>query len=162
MDKFKVDQELIAKIDRILESYDYDDNSVVNILLEIQSHIPENYIPEEVAKYVGIELGIPTSKVYDVITFFSAINDKPKGRHVVQLCKSSVCRLNKYQTIRDVLEEELKIKMGETTKDGQFTLRYSACFGACDISPAFRIDDKVYGNLTKGKIKEIINTYRGL
>nr|AIZ97534.1 NAD-reducing hydrogenase large subunit HoxE [Caloranaerobacter ferrireducens] len=68
--------------------------------------------------------------------------------------------MNKYQKVREILERELGIKMGETTEDGEFSLEYTACFGACDISPAFRIDDKVYGNLNETKIKEIINSYR--
>lgn len=160
MENFKLTRHLASKIDAILESHETDKNNLVNILLEVQSLIPQNYIPEEVAKYVALKLNVPTSKVYDVITFFSALSDKPKGRHVIQLCKSTVCRLNKYQTVRDILERELGITMGETTKDGEFSLEYTACFGACDISPAFRIDEKVYGNLDENKIVEILNSYR--
>lgn len=160
MEKFTTKRSLFDKIDSILEKHNWNKNDLLAILLEIQSNISQNYIPEEVAKYISIKLNIPTSKVYDVITFFSALNDKPKGKHVIQLCKSTTCRLNKYQKVREILEEELGIKMGETTEDGEFSLEYTACFGACDISPAFRIDDKVYGNLNETKIKEIINSYR--
>lgn len=162
MENFKIDRNLFNKIKAILSEHENDQNNLLAILLEIQSLIPENYIPEEVAKYVSLELNTPTSKIYDVITFFSALSDKPKGKHVVQLCKSTVCRLNKYQNLRGFLEKELGIKMGETTEDGLFTLEYSACFGACDISPAFRIDDKVYGNLDEHRTIEIINSYRGV
>ncbi|WP_069651002.1 complex I 24 kDa subunit family protein [Caloranaerobacter ferrireducens] len=160
MEKFTTKRSLFDKIDSILEKHNWNKNDLLAILLETQSNISQNYIPEEVAKYISIKLNIPTSKVYDVITFFSALNDKPKGKHVIQLCKSTTCRLNKYQKVREILERELGIKMGETTEDGEFSLEYTACFGACDISPAFRIDDKVYGNLNETKIKEIINSYR--
>lgn len=162
MEKTIVDRSLLNNIDEIIERYNCDKHNLLTILQESQGLIPEHYIPEVVAKHIGLRLNMPISKVYDVITFFSALNDRPKGKHVIQLCKSSVCRLNKYQSLRDILERELLIKMGETTEDGSFTLEYSACFGACDVSPAFRIDDKVYGNLTEGKIIEIINDYRGI
>lgn len=162
MEKFKIDSNLFNNIQEILTNHKHDQNGLIAILLQVQSLIPGNYIPEEVARFIGMKLDIPSSKIYDVITFFSALSDKPKGRHVIQLCKSTVCRLNKYQTLRGFLEKELGITMGETTEDGMFTLEYSACFGACDISPAFRIDDKVYGNLNETKTTEIINSYRGL
>ncbi|WP_432662294.1 NAD(P)H-dependent oxidoreductase subunit E [Wukongibacter baidiensis] len=160
MEKTIVNRSLLNRIDDIIKKYDFDKHNLLTILQESQSLIPNHYIPEVVAKHIGLELGVPISKVYDVMTFFSALNDRPKGTHVIQLCKSSVCRLNKYQTVRDILERELGIEMGGTTKDGSFTLEYSACFGACDVSPAFRIDEKVYGNLTEAKIIEIINDYR--
>ena len=60
----------------------------------------------------------------------------------------------------DILESELDITMGETTPDNKFTLEYTACFGACDISPALRIDEKIYGHLNASKVKEIIQQYR--
>jgi len=162
MEKTIVDRGLLNSVDKIIEKHNFEKHNLLTILQETQSLISSHYIPEVVAKHIGLKLNIPISKVYDVITFFSALNDKPKGKHVIQLCKSSVCRLNKYQTVRDVLENELGIEMGQTTEDGSFTLEYSACFGACDVSPAFRIDEKVYGNLTKDKIIEIINDYRGI
>lgn len=162
MGKTIVDRNLLNSIDDIIKKYDFDKHNLLTILQEAQALVPNHYIPEEVAKHIGLKLNVPNSKVYDVITFFSALSDKPKGTHVIQLCKSSVCRLNKYQTVREILERELGVKMGETTKDGAFSLEYTACFGACDVSPAFRIDDKVYGNLTEGKIIEIINDYRGI
>lgn len=152
---------LYSQVNEILEKYGKSKHDLVAILLETQKLIPQNYIPENVAAYIGRELDIPISKVYDVISFYSALSDKPKGEHVIQLCKSTTCRINKYQTVRDILESELGIKMGETTSDGKFTLEYTACFGACDVSPAFRIDEKVYGNLDEVKIKDIIKSYRG-
>ncbi|SHK27045.1 NADH-quinone oxidoreductase subunit NuoE family protein [Paramaledivibacter caminithermalis] len=160
MEKNIGNKNLIKDIDSILEKYDFDNHNLLPILQETQSLIPNHYIPEEVAKYIALKLNTPTSKVYDVISFFSSLSDKPKGLHVIQLCKSAVCRLNKYQTVRDILERELGIKMGEISDDGLFSLEYTACFGACDISPAFRIDNRVYGNLTEDKIIEIINNYR--
>ncbi|WP_298836998.1 NADH-quinone oxidoreductase subunit NuoE family protein [Clostridium sp.] len=53
-----------------------------------------------------------------------------------------------------------RVKVGETTKDGIFTLMYTPCFGACDISPVFRIDENVVENLNNEKIKNIIQSYR--
>ncbi|KXG76142.1 NADH-quinone oxidoreductase subunit NuoE family protein [Thermotalea metallivorans] len=156
-----LDKDLFDKIDGIIHAYEHDRHNLVQILLQAQDLIPRHYIPMEVATYIGEQLGVPLSKVYDVISFYSALSDRPKAQHVIQLCKSTTCRVNKYQTVRDVLERELDIKMGEITSDGKFALEYSACFGACDISPAFRIDTEVFGNLNEEKIRQILDRYRG-
>ncbi|MNN64855.1 NADP-reducing hydrogenase subunit HndA [compost metagenome] len=126
----------------------------------MQAIAPQQYISADIAKFVSRSLGISLSRIYDVITFYSALSDKPRGQYVIQICNSTACMVNKYETLKDVLEQQLEIKVGETTNDGVFTLMYSPCFGACDISPAFRIGDEIFGELSKKKIKDIIHDYR--
>jgi len=64
------------------------------------------------------------------------------------------------RSIFEVLEEELKIKVGETTPDGKFTLEETSCLGICDEAPAMMINEKVYGNLTPQEIKKILKRLR--
>lgn len=153
---------LIAEVKDIIDKHENDKHNLLAILLEIQAIIPGQYISKEMAEFISKRLGVSLSRVYDVITFYSALSDKPRGKHVIQICNSTACKVNKYQTLKDALEEELSIKVGGTTSDGKFTLMYTPCFGACDISPAFRIGDEMFGNLTKEKIKEIISNYGGM
>lgn len=153
---------LIEEVNNIIDRHKNDKHNLLSILLEIQNISSEHYISKEIAEVVSKRLGISLSRVYDVVTFYSAFSDKPRGEYIIQICNSTACKINKYQTLKDVLEEELSIKVGETTLDGKFTLMYTPCFGACDISPAFRIGDEVFGKLTKEKIKEIISNYGGM
>lgn len=155
-----LEKDTLIKVKNILSLYENNENDLLAILLEVQENIPEQYIPKEVAKFISEDLNIPLSRVYDVITFYSALSDKPRGRFIIQICNSIVCKVNKYMTLRDFLEEHLGIKVGETTQDGKFTLVYASCLGACDLSPVFRIGEEVYGNLTEEKIKTIIEDYR--
>jgi NADH:ubiquinone oxidoreductase subunit E len=64
------------------------------------------------------------------------------------------------QMMLKALEEELKIVAGETTQDEKFTLEAVLCLGLCDKAPAMMINDKIYENLTKEKIKETISELR--
>lgn len=155
-----LEKNLQEKVKNILYAYENNENDLLAILLEVQGSIPEQYIPKEVARFISEYLGVPLSRVYDVITFYSALSDKPRGQHIIQICNSIVCKVNKYMSLRDVLEKILVIKVGETTQDGKFTLVYTSCLGACDISPVIRIGEDVYGNLTEERIKEIIEDYR--
>ncbi|WBW99224.1 NADH-quinone oxidoreductase subunit NuoE family protein [Oceanirhabdus sp. W0125-5] len=160
MSDFIFNEELMLKIDSILEENDYSELKLLSILLQVQEIIPGNFIPEVITKYISKKISVPLSKTYEVITFFEALSTEPKGKIIIQVCKSPVCTVKKFETILEPLQNELGISVGETTEDGLFTLQYSSCFGACDISPAIRINNEVHGNLTKDKIKDIINSYR--
>lgn len=148
-------------INDILEKHKYDEDSLILILMEVQKISNDKYVSEEVARYIANSINIPHNKIYEVLSFFSALNDEKKGAFHIQLCDSTVCRVNKKDIIEEFIKKELNIKIGETTKDNMFTLEYTPCFGACDISPAFRINKKVYGNLTISKVKGILNDLRG-
>lgn len=155
-----LEKDLYLKIEEIIEKYENNKNNILGILLEVQAIAPQQYISADIAKFVSRGLGISLSRTYDVITFYSALSDKPRGQYVIQICNSTACMVNKYETLKEVLEQQLEIKVGETTNDGMFTLMYSPCFGACDVSPAFRIGDEIFGELSKKKIKDIIHDYR--
>lgn len=160
MASITLEDELYLEVKKILNKYENNKNNLLAMLLEIQTIIPEKYIPKEVAKFISEYLGVKPARIYDVITFYSALSDKPRGQYVIQICDSTACKVNKYETLKDVLEQQLEVKVGETTDDGVFTLMYTPCFGACDISPAFRIGENVYGKLNKKKVKDIIHNYR--
>ncbi|QZY53767.1 complex I 24 kDa subunit family protein [Crassaminicella profunda] len=147
-------------IAQIIKKYNNDPKALIPILMNIQEEIAEKYISEEVAKYVSKQLNISSSHVYEVVTFFSALHEEPKGKYLIQLCNSTVCSLKKSHKIREVLESALGIKMGETTADKMFTLEYTTCFGACDISPAMRVNKKVYGYLNEEKVMSVIDGLR--
>jgi len=155
-----LEKDLYLKIEEILEKYENNKNNILAILLEVQTIAPQQYISADIAKFVSKNLGISLSRTYDVITFYSALSDKPRGQYVIQICNSTACMVNKYETLKEVLEKQLEIKVGETTSDGIFTLMYSPCFGACDVSPAFRIGEDIFGNLSKKKIKDILQDFR--
>ncbi|UUV17469.1 NAD(P)H-dependent oxidoreductase subunit E [Fusobacteria bacterium ZRK30] len=151
----------IQDVNKILKKYEYKDSSLIPILQEVQKLNEEKYISEEMAKYVATEMEISKTRIYEVITFFSALNDKPKGKYFIQLCNSTVCEITDKETIENSLINELGIQVGETSQDKMFTLEYTPCFGACDVSPAMRVNKVVYGNLTESKIKSIVSKLRG-
>ena len=134
--------------------------SLLTILLEIQNASGENCVAEEWARVVSEELEIPLTMVFDILSYYSMFSTKPRGRYVIEICKSAPCSVTKSGEILRIFEKELGIKLGETTQDKLFTLMHTACVGACDIGPVAKIGDKIYGNLTKEAIIEIIRSYR--
>ena len=137
-------------------------DKLVGVLIEYQKTKSRNYLTNEDLNDVAKKMGLPESRVYSVATFYSLLSVQPKGKYVIQICRDVPCLVNGSFDIREELETALQISMGETTKDGLFSLEYASCLGYCEMAPVMRIDQKIYGNLNSRKLAEIIAEYRRL
>lgn len=137
-----------AVIDRIIADHGGDSTQLVGILLSVQAASERKYISQPVAVYVAAKLGLKITQLYDVITFYSALYDKPRAKYPLEVCSSAPCRVNDSDTLVETLKDILGIDLGEVTYDGRFTIQKVPCFGACDKAPAVRVNGVVYGKLT--------------
>lgn len=148
------------KVLEIVNQCGKDESKLLEILLEVQNASDLNYISKENAKLIAEALGIPLSRVYEVISFYSMLSLHPRGRYVIEVCNSSACHVKGGKKMLEMIEELLGVSAGEATEDKHFYIEEVSCFGACDVAPAIKIGPKVYGNLTREKLNEIINSYR--
>ncbi len=125
------------------------------VMLE-EAQSKSGYLSEDVIAEVAQSVAMSLSDVYGVATFYSFLSTKPLGRNIVRICQSLPCYLKDSQMIIESLEDELGIKPGETTPDGKFSLGLTNCIGACDKAPAMMINNDVHGDLTPGKIAQIL------
>lgn len=146
--------------EEIFEKYENKPENILLILHEIQDKNPYKYLTEEDIKEVAEKLDLPFSFVYGVASFYSMFSLKPRGRYIIRICESPPCHLMGAESILDELKNILKIDIGETTNDKLFTLELSSCLGVCGVAPAIMINNEVYGNLTRKKIREIIENLR--
>lgn len=118
------------------------------------------YLPKEVQAFVGDKLGIPASKVYGVVSFYSYFTTEPRGEYVVNVCLGTACFVRGAAAVLEQFEKDLNIKVGQTTEDGKFTVQTLRCVGACGLAPVVMVNDKVYGNVTKDDVKKILAEYK--
>jgi formate dehydrogenase alpha subunit len=118
------------------------------------------YISEESMKQIAADLNLPLNEVYGVASFYSFLDLKPQGKHVIRICKSLPCFLKNAPMIIAAVGQAIGVKPGQTTPDGLFSFRLTNCIGACDQAPAMLIDDEVHGNLTPKKITGILKSYQ--
>lgn len=137
-----------------------DTEHLLKILHELQNASGLNYIDQETAEMVAKEVGLPATRVYEIITFYAMLKTKPKAQFVLKVCNSTPCHFSRSEEIVQILEEELGVKMGETTKDGMFAYHYIPCVGACDIGPVIKVKDTVYGNLNREVIQKLLSDLR--
>lgn len=134
--------------------------ALLEILLAVQDADLQNYVSEEAVNEIAYRLGISRSRVYSTASFYSAISLKPRGKHIIRLCVNAPCENAGKEEILISLLHELDIELGGTTKDSLFTLEGVSCLGACYMSPAMKIGNILYGDLTPEKALQIIRKYR--
>ena len=148
----------VKQITEIVNRYKGEGTPLMMILSDIQKEY--GYIPLEVQELVSLLTGIPVSEIYGVVTFYSFFSLTPKGKYVVGVCLGTACYVKGSQLVLDKFEELLKIKPGETSEDGLFTLDALRCVGACAIAPAVSINGKVYPMVQVSQVEKIISDIR--
>jgi len=114
------------------------------------------YVSEPAMIDIAELLDLTPVQVYEVATFYSQYNLKPVGKYLIQVCKTLSCALVGSESIVDHLETTLGIAVGETTKDGFFTLMLVECLAACGSGPMMQINNRYYEQLTSVRVGRIL------
>jgi len=144
------------QVQKIMESYNRNPQQLIAILLDVQGASGKNCVEQKWAELVAKTLDMPLSRIYDVLTFYAMFHTKPRGKYVIEICRSTPCYFTKTKEVQRWFETAAGIKIGETSADGKISLLFTSCVGACDIGPVAKIGDEVFGNLTEEKVKEIV------
>jgi NADH-quinone oxidoreductase subunit E len=122
----------------------------------VQKH---NYLTDEAMVEVARELDISAAEVYGTASFYTFLDTQVKGKYVIRVCKTITCSMKGKGDIIQTLEDMLRIKVGETTSDKQFSLIETNCIGWCHKAPAILINEMPYTELTPEKVSTIIKDY---
>ncbi|MDZ7775803.1 MAG: NADH-quinone oxidoreductase subunit NuoE [Bacteroidales bacterium] len=118
------------------------------------------YLPREAFEKIARQTGIELNDMYGVATFYAQFRLHPVGKNIIKVCHGTACHVQNADTITEALEDSLKVKDGETTEDGLFTLESVACLGCCSLAPVMMVSDETYGKLTKNKAVKVIKEIR--
>lgn len=150
-----------TEVETILNKYhDAGNDSLIPILQEIQN--AEGFLSEGSVIKVGEFLKIPTSKIFGVATFYNQFRFRPLGKYHIQVCRGTACHVLGSKTVLEELEKKLKIKSGQTTSDGKFSIEVVACIGACGLAPVIAINGEFNAKVTTKAINDIIDSYKNL
>jgi len=116
-------------------------------------------VPLDIQKIISRELSESIAKINGVVTFYSQFSLTPKGKNTISVCLGTACYVKGSQGILDAFTDELKIKNGETTKDGLYTLEATRCIGACGLAPVFCINERVCGRANVQKAKAMLQSH---
>ncbi len=130
--------------------------SAVIPCLHILQDANDGWLPKPVMKALAEYLAIPEISVYEVATFYTMYDLEPVGKHKINVCTNISCQLNGSDEVVAHLEKCLNVKLGETTQDGQYTLRQVECLGACCGAPMMQVDRDYHEHLTSDRIDQIL------
>ncbi|MCB5224995.1 MAG: NAD(P)H-dependent oxidoreductase subunit E [Candidatus Cloacimonadaceae bacterium] len=133
-------------------------NPLIEVLRQAQEIF--GYLPVEVQEFIAREMDIPANKVFGVVTFYNFFTMTPRGKYTLNICMGTACYVKGAPRLAQMIEEELGVKVGETTEDNRFTVSAVRCVGACSLAPVFVIGDEAYGRVdTRDKLSEILKKY---
>jgi len=148
-----------SRVCEILERFDRQPSKIIPILQAVQEEY--RYLPEEIMTFVATSLGISPARVFGVATFYSHFSLEPKGKYIIKVCDGTACHVKGSSGLIDVIRRELKLTEKEpTTEDLLFTLETVSCLGACGLAPAVVINEKVFGQVSKKQMKDLIDEYK--
>ncbi len=117
-----------------------------------------NWIPSEAIKEIADFLEIAPAEALDTASFYEEYWLKPKGKYLVQVCRSLTCELCQSEALTKKLSDTLKVEVGETTPDKRFTLVELECLGACGSAPVVMVNERLYENVDVDQLMKIIET----
>jgi len=150
-------EELISFLDELIDK-GYYDSALMAILHKAQEIY--GYISNEAIEEISVRLGMPTARIWGVVTFYHYFTLKPRGKYIISVCLGTACYVKGSKRVLNKLKEILDVELNQTTPDGLFTIDAKYCLGCCGLAPVMMINDKVYEKLTTKKISEIISSLK--
>ncbi len=153
----KNSKDVVKTVDLAIDEFHAKKEELIPILMKISTEL--GHISSKALEQISTRMHIPQSQVYSVASFYRLINTKPVGRHVIKFCESAPCHVAGGREVWNAIQKELKIKPGETSPDGKWTLTTTSCLGVCAVGPVMMVDEDIYGNLSPDQLPNILGKY---
>ncbi len=118
------------------------------------------HLSDEVVAEIALRLGLTELEVRNVISYYSLLTTKPRGKYNVQVCTNIACMLRGGEELLTHCKTKLGIGHKGTTPDGLFSLEEVECIGACSWAPAAQVNYDFHENLTASKMDEVLDEYK--
>jgi NADH-quinone oxidoreductase subunit E len=142
------------KLQEILERYPTKMAATLPLLHLCQEQ--NGWISDEVIEFVSHRLDVSPAHVQGVVTFYTLYNQKPVGKHQVWVCRTLPCALRGGYDVLAYCEKKLGVHAGETTADGNVTLRTAECLASCGTGPMMQVDKDYHEDLTRERVDAIL------
>jgi NADH:ubiquinone oxidoreductase subunit E len=152
------EQTVMTKLEKIITNFKKSKGSLIGLMQDISESY--GYLPEKILEEVSNTLNVPLSHLYSLATFYTSFRLEPMGKHHCSICVGTACHVRGASFVVESIERELKIKAGETTADGNFTVETVNCLGACALGPLVVIDEDYHGKMDQRKVAKLLQKYK--
>jgi NADH-quinone oxidoreductase E subunit len=142
-------------LDIILKKYKQGKREdLIPILQEIQEET--GYLSEEAIVKVGNFLGLSTTKIYGLATFYDRFRFIPSGKIKIRICHGTSCFLNGSEAIINKMKDEIGVLPGQTTRNGNFTYEIVSCMGGCNNGPVINVNGEYSTHIKAEQLPELL------
>jgi len=148
------------EINAVLEKYPPLRENILNLLHEIQSLNPLQYLSEEVLEQVSEYMKITRAEILGVVEYYSMLSTTPRAPYLIRVCHSPICRMLGGQDLLDLLRAKLSVDLNEPSPDGLFYIETTECLGNCHRAPSMMLNDRLYSRVDSAMIDALIDRLR--
>lgn len=141
-----------------MKKHQFRHDALIEVLHKAQELF--GYLEDDLLLFVAHKLKLPPSRVYGVATFYHFFQLKPQGEHTCVVCMGTACYVKGAEKVINAIQDQFKIRSGETTPDGKLSLLTARCIGACGIAPAVTYDGQVAPKQSPEAALEKINQWK--
>ena len=154
MSEISFNEETLQEVENIKRKYPLVNSAILPVLYIAQREF--GYISDDVIAYLSELLDISPTRIKETALFYTMYNKKPVGKYLIQVCHNLTCTMMGAESLIEHIKEKLNISVGDTTKDGLFSLIEVECLGACGTAPVMQVNDDYHESLTAEKVDSIL------
>lgn len=148
----------LRKTDAIIDRIGTGRELIVPLLQAIQQEF--NYLPSDALNRLYERTEIDRAQLISVASFYSQFRMAPYGKHVIKVCVGTACHVKGANNVYDAFRRELQLEDNSvTTADGKYSIEKVACLGCCALAPVVEIDEKIFGPVLPGKVREVLKDF---
>lgn len=148
----------LFKTDAIIDKIGTGRELIIPLLQAIQQEF--NYLPSDALNRLYERTEIDRAQLISVASFYSQFRMAPYGKHVIKVCVGTACHVKGANNVYDAFRRELQLEDNSvTTADGQYSIEKVACLGCCALAPVVQIDEKIFGPVLPGKVREVLKDF---
>ena len=147
--------------DAIIDRIGTERDLIIPLLQAIQQEF--NYLPSDALNRIYERTKIDRAQLISVATFYSQLRMVPYGKHIIKVCIGTACHVKGAGNVYDAFRRELKLEGDNiTTADGQYSIEKVACLGCCALAPVVQIDQKIFGLVLPGRVREVLDEFESM
>ena len=150
---------MIARVDAIIDRVGRSRRVIIPLLQALQAEF--SYLPSDALQRVYERTEIDRAQMISVSTFYAQFRHIPYGRHIIKVCTGTACHVKGTNNVYDAFRRELNMDEETiTTADQQYSIEKIACLGCCALAPVVQIDEKIFGHVQPGRVKEVLDEFQ--
>ncbi|MCQ2196028.1 MAG: NAD(P)H-dependent oxidoreductase subunit E [Bacteroidaceae bacterium] len=152
---------MVRRTDAIIDRTGTTRDKLIPLLQAIQQEF--NYLPSDALNRLYERTEIDRSQLISVSTFYSQFRLVPYGKHIIKVCIGTACHVKGANTVYDAFKRELGLGDDSiTTADQQYSIERVACLGCCALAPVVQIDNKIFGHVQPGRVRDVLDEFESL